>query len=494
MLLVLGACVAVGCDQSDVGGRVLPKQAQQTGLPWKRVELRLLRGNLIDELPRLAAERRQVVVAEAQRRVLEAAKAERGPKADAFQRARATLGGDAGSVPEEQAGSLHARLAAAEARLVAARAEYDEMLLDLAPRLAAVGITRDTPARMLAQLRDVVQRQIANEARRLRDEYLSTQLVQQSGTVLAVGVGMDRLCWRAENKRDVALRFRGPIVLYNGRPLPESVADGIWSLPAKDTPLRIPNSRGVDGDLLLPGANFEACFYARGAALPLEALEPYGLASNGPTRVGEWHVQWQDITLVGDAGDRSSGESGLSEGMVFADRLRQFEAASEEGRLLRTLGNSTSGRTVKEAEAALLAIHQTIERQKAAQDVERVVQAIEAGKGGTFDVQVRMLPVVQQILHDPEWLEKWFGEAESFIDGRTVGRQEQNLGATYQFANLQPGRYTLLAKSTSDTAKPKLWVIPLEVTGHVARDLDADTAREMTLRKAYEDVFVGREL
>ena len=490
------------CGKPGVSGRVLPAESDRTGLPWQRVEVRLIRGTLTQQLLQLAARHRQAAAEEARQRVLESAKAELGPTADALRRARAALAGHAGGgdAPNDASASVHACLPEAEARLAAATSAYRNLLTQLAPRLVAVGVPIDPPASALAQLRAVVQARNEAEARRLRDEYLQTQLVQHSDTVLAAGVGMDRLCWSVENKQDVAVRFRDPVLLFNGKPLPRTVAEQIWSLPAKDAPLRIPNRRNVDNDVLLPGEHFDTCFYARGAVLPLETVDAYGFSSASPSRGGEWHVQWQDIVLVaaptaadgdGTPSDRKALEAAPLT-TVFTERLRKLDATSEESHLIDALSNSDAARTLQQANATLLACHRAIELEKTYQDAERVVQAIEGNQTSEFGVEVRLRPVVRQLERNPERLARWLAEAEATVNKGTVKRQELGIGQTFQFADVDPGPYTLLAKSTIEM-KPKLWLIPVDVERSVAQDLVGATARNLTLRETFEDVFPGRD-
>ncbi|MBI1815599.1 MAG: hypothetical protein HYR72_11515 [Deltaproteobacteria bacterium] len=483
------------CGKPEVSGRVLPTESERSGLPWQRVEVRLVRGKLMEQLASLASEHRQEAVAEARQRVLESAKTELGAKAEVLRRARAALtaNGIATAAAENDAASLRICMPQAEARLAAAKPGYNLMLTQLAPRIAALGIATDTAAHTMVQLHASVQAKLEVEARQLRDEYLRTQLVQKSGTVLANGSGMDRLCWSAANKHDVAVRFQGPTVLYNGRPLPREIADAIWGLPAKDTPLRIPNSSGGERDVLLPGAEFETCFYARGASLPAKTIEAYGFANQRVACSGEWHVQWEDIVLVGapavTAGDQPPDTK--SRTTVFADRLQQFESNSEEARLIEALTNSDGARAVKQAEAGLVACHRAIEAEKAYQEVERVVQAIEGDKSDEFAVEVRLRPILQQLVSDPSSLTKWTDHANAFVESSTAARQEATLGQPFRFEAVEPGQYTLLAKPTDENAKPKLWLIPLGVEGRVAQDLVAAAARDMTLRETFENVLLG---
>lgn len=176
---------------------------------------------------------------------------------------------------------------------------------------------------------------------------------------------------------------------------------------------------------------------------------------------------------------------------VFANELRQFEAHTEEERLIDALSGSSSSRAVKQAESALVACHRAIEKERAAQQVEHVVRAIEAGKDDDFAVQARVRPILQQVLRDPARLSSWITEVDALLESRTVAQQEQELGQAYRFADVEPGQYTLLAKSAIETMRPKVWLIPLQVNGQVAQDLVAATARDVPLRKTLENVLLG---
>jgi hypothetical protein len=168
-----------------------------------------------------------------------------------------------------------------------------------------------------------------------------------------------------------------------------------------------------------------------------------------------------------------------------------LDAESEESRLIAAITDSDSTRAVRQAEATLLACHRVIAAMKAYDDVERAVQAIERGDTTEFAVAVRLQPVLQQLVREPNQLAKWLAEADAFVETHTVARQEQELGQVYRFVDVEPGQYTLLAKSVLEATKPKLWLIPLGVHGSVAQDLVASAARDMGLRKVLENVLLG---
>lgn len=495
LVAALFAATLAACGKPGVTGSVLPEPAERAGLPWKDVEVRLLRGNLMEELRRLATACRNDTLDEARQRVLESAKTEHDAGAEALRRARATLGiADPEAASPSESSSIHTCLASAEAELGEAKHRYRGLLNQSASRLAAVGVATDSPARALEQLRAVVRAKTESESRRLRDEYLSSQLDQQSNVVLAGGLATDRLCWTVQNKRDLAVQFRGPVVVYNGRPLPESVATRIWGLPAPNQPLRIPNPDSADNDVLLPGASFEACFYGLNARLPLDVVQTYGFSIDNPTRSGEWRVQWQDIQFVSTAGtDDHTGAHHppkvISVESVFDDRIRQFQSELEEGRLIELLSRSDAARALTQAEGKLLACHAAIDREKGYQDTERVIQAIAAKQNGEFSVDVRMRPILKQLVREPSRLSKWVDEAVATVDRITVARQTHPFGEAFHFSDVAPGRYTLLAKSVNEKAKPKLWLIPIDVDGSINQDLVGATARDKTLRATIEAVL-----
>lgn len=495
-LLLTSVILVGGCGKPAVSGNLLPTESERSGLPWLRVDVRLIRGTLSDLLSPLAAKHREDAESEARTQVLEAARSARSATADAAQRAQAALTGTQSAVDPRV---LRACLPAAEARLAAAKRGHRDALSDLAPRIAAAGVTASQPAQVIAQLRAAIQVKVDGESRRLRDEYLSRELVQQSGTVLAAGSRMDRLCWSVQNKRDVAARFRGLTVMYNGRELPAAVAAQLWRLPPREKALRIPSSRGVDNDLLPPGVHYEACFYASNAAIPVDVLNRYGLSTENPNRNGDWRIRWDDIELVGEAMARSSNGSANGQRAadplltVFADQLRRFEAQLEERTLIEAVQSSPSASAVAQAEAALLTCHRAREKEKALRDVDRLIQAIESGKSDDVSIRARVRPLAQQLLRDPKRIATWITEARALLDSRTAARQEQELGAAYRFADVEPGQYTLLATSAIETTRPKVWLIPLEVKGPVAQDLVAATAQDVALRQTLENVLLGNK-
>ncbi|MBI3782305.1 MAG: hypothetical protein HY270_02775 [Deltaproteobacteria bacterium] len=489
-----------GCGKPGVSGVVLPTKEDKTGIPGQqRIEVRLIRGRLMNDLADLAVKMRQDSVNEALQRSLDATKAERETKAADSQKARAALVemSALGEAAGEGAAALRACLPVAEEHLADAKLEYRKVLTELAPRLVTLGIVTDSPQQAVSELRRALQVKIDTEARQLRDTYIRTALVQKSGTVLATGVGMDRLCWNIENKRDLGVRFRDLVVSYNGKALPNTIAQQIWGLPSKETPLRIPNVHGPS-DVLLPGNSFETCFYARGTQLPLEISEAYGFSTGGATRAGEWTLQWQEILLLRDptaseggsaANERRATETPLTS--VFADQLRQFETAAAESKLIDALNNSDSARAVRQAEATLLACHRAIEMQMRVDEVEGVIQAIESGKKGDFAVEARVRPIMQQILRDPERLTRWIDVASTFIDNRAVARQDMALGDSFNFTDLQPGTYTLLGQFPVETDNAKIWLAVLDVEGAVTQNLTTGIVRNTPLRGLLEPIWLA---
>lgn len=487
--LLLGSVVLLsGCSKPEVSGTVVPSESERSVLSWKRVELRLVRGTLKDDLATLAAKHRDDAAGVARMQVLADAKNERekraGEKADV---------GAAGDAPE----AVRACLASAEAGIAAAKRDHGSAVRELAPRIMAVGVTATSPDAVVEQLRASVQAKIANEARRLRDEYLSTQLVQQSGTVLAAGTSLDRLCWSVHNRDDVAARFRGLTVLYNGRELPRSLAGQLWRLPPPDKALAMPGMRGVNNDLLMPGEQYEACFYASHQSVPVEVLHRYGLSTENPNRNGNWRVRWDNIELVDptavngrvDLAAARAAADPLAE--AFPERLHQFEAQLEEHRLIAALRTSTTARSVTQAEAALLGCHQAIERSKAARNLERVIQALDEGRVDDLAVQARVQPLLQKSLRDIARVAKWVSEAKVLVEDATIARQERDVGTTFKFADLEPGQYTLLVKPTVEGTPAKVWMIALDVQGPLTQDLVADSASDASFDKMIESVLLG---
>lgn len=481
VISLLGATLLTGC-RPTVTGVILPDAAERNGLPWQRVELKLVHGHVMEQLTRLATKYRDEVVSQARQRVLQALQTERAARAAAAQKARADLPGIAN---DPSTTSVRTCLPKAEQQLAEARHNYQELLAKLTPRLEALGAPTDSPTESLEYLRQALHTKVDAEATRLRDDYLRAEIVQHSGTVLAGGTGMDRLCWSADNKRDAAVQFRGAVVLYNGKVLPDTLAEQIWRLPAKDRPLRIPGTQGAALDVLQPGAQFEACFFAIGALLPQETVQAYGM-SNPPSRSGEWRVQWKDILFVDAAGN--VGNAPLPK--VFADRLRPWIAQSEESQLIETLTNSEQTRSVSRSETELLACHRAIEQEIAQREVEQAVTAIEAGRDGDTAGDIRMRPVLLELARDPARVTKWNIEALGVINTNTQATLEKSVGAKYTFKDVEPGEYTLLAKPTLDTKKPKLWMINLDVQTGVTRDLVMADARDSSLRTATENILL----
>jgi hypothetical protein len=107
-----------------------------------------------------------------------------------------------------------------------------------------------------------------------------------------------------------------------------------------------------------------------------------------------------------------------------------------------------------------------------------------------MSVQVRLRPIVQRGLRDPARVAKWIVDARAALDAVTVARQEQELGTAYHFDDVEPGRYTLVATSAIETERPKLWLIPLDVSGSVAQDLVGSGALDIPLRQALENALL----
>jgi len=126
-------------------------------------------------------------------------------------------------------------------------------------------------------------------------------------------------------------------------------------LPPQDQTLRIPNRHPADRDVLLPGTEFETCFYAREAILSLDTADAYGLLASSPTRGGEWRVQWRDIALVAGAAPGTKSSPAASSTALFARQLEQFESRARETRFDRRHDPLRRRRALQQAETALLA-------------------------------------------------------------------------------------------------------------------------------------------
>jgi hypothetical protein len=170
--------------------------------------------------------------------------------------------------------------------------------------------------------------------------------------------------------------------------------------------------------------------------------------------------------------------------------LRQFTAQLEETALINALETSAGAGGIARARSALLACHRAIEKDKSARELERVIRAIETGRTDDMSVQVRLRPIVQRGLRDPARVAKWIVDARAALDAVTVARQEQELGTAYHFDDVEPGRYTLVATSAIETERPKLWLIPLDVSGSVAQDLVGSGALDIPLRQALENALL----
>jgi hypothetical protein len=409
--------------------------------------------------------------------------AEQQTLADQLRQARAALPAN------ENAKSPRRCISAAEAQLALARRDYDDLLTSIAPRIAALGVVVDDAQQALPELREAVRKKIVAEQRRLRDQHLQSQLVQETRTVFAPGRGMDHVCWKGENKLDIGLQFRGAIVLFNGKPLPDDVARQIWGVPRVDEMLRIPNGRSGDRDVLLPGREFESCFYARGARLPLDVADAYGLSATSPTRGGKWQVQWLDISLVtSQAEDKPSPED--LPGTVLGRQLDEFRTGLEETRLIDAITRSAAADAVTGAEASLVACHRIFESEETLREVGRALDALQAGRTNDPAVQARLRPVLEQDLGEPANLADWTKNALTVVNDSTAASKMSELGKPFELASVPPGPYTLLGESKPVGSKAKVWILPIQVKKSVERDLEISGARDGTLQNLLEDVLL----
>lgn len=493
----LASCVAgmlalAACSEPTVRGTVLPSAAERDVVPWISVDVRLVRGELTERLSQLASEYRNEAGPRAAEHARVLLEAERAAKTDLLRDARAALASTdfgAGGFDALASGAdgppLRACLSAAESLLAARHRDYDDLLQTIAPRLAAIGVAAKTPAEAIPALRAAVQAKLAVETRRLRDQYLQSDLSQQSRTVLSPGAGMDRLCWKAQNRRGAGLQFRGIVVSLDGKALPDDVARQIWRLPPQGQKLRIPNDQAADADVLLPEAEFETCFYARGKTLPSAFAETYGLAPSSPTRGREWRVQWQDISLVANASTaRTDGPAKL-----FFRELKEAEAGLEETRLIDAITRSPAADGLAQAERALLACHRAIETEQSEREVERSLSAVREGRIDDVAAQVRLRPILRQDLHDPAIVEEWMTKARGLVNDDVVARQQVDVGHAFELAKLAAGEYTLVAESKPAGVHPKIWVLPLHVDGAVERDLEIATSRGKTLDQMLQEAL-----
>lgn len=475
------------CGGPSVSGTVIPTAAERTALPWKFAEVRLVRGRFVQQLAELAERNRESVVEEATELVLAATKTELDATTAALERVRA-----ADMAPE--AGLRGDCMAPVEVQLRAAQRDYNRLVEGLAPRLRTFGLAGVMATDLPERLRVLLQTRLENEARRLRDEYVRAHFVQRSTLLLATAAGMDRLCWKVSNKSDLAARFRTAQLLYNGKLLPDEVARQVWIVPPANAILRIPAS-GKDQDLLAPGAEFETCLYSRGGAPSAEVTAAYGMAAVAPGRSGDWTVQWQNVELLRSSAEPAATAQAAAPEEVpltelFAEQLRALRSRSEEAQLIELLTTSAAVRKRQQVESHLVACHRAIELQRRLVDLQQAADALAAGNFADFAVRVRLQPLILQRLLDPERFDGWINEAYDLMSAQTLNIQRPALGDDFEFADLEPGAYTLLARAGIEKVAPKVWIESLQVDGPVRRDLQFATGRSSTLRAAIEEIVL----
>jgi hypothetical protein len=227
---------------------------------------------------------------------------------------------------------------AAEAALAQAEYEYQAVLATVPP-VVDIAEKVDQPFDLLMHLETAVAMHVAAETERVADEYRQKRIHQESETILAAGHleqdTLDRLCWRGINQGDSAVQLRSPQAYLNGDPVSDAWMRQVWGVPAGDQVLRIPGS----DDWLLPGGDFEACFFARHDLPAPPAAAP---GAPHPSRAGVWRLEFRDARL----GEAPRGPSSAE---AAAQALKSFEMRLPEARVLEMLVQAGAAVAVESA-------------------------------------------------------------------------------------------------------------------------------------------------
>ncbi len=492
--LVVWLAIACNACGTDIHGRVLPDRREQVRVPWHRIEVRLVRGNVLAALKARIQKRQHDARVEALLRVVDEAKLEQAQQNDELAKVRDALNGR--KLSEDFQTSLsggdigHACLAVTARQLAEKRREFAEAVAVTAVRLGLADYLSSNLHEVVERLRSNLDEACGREARRLHEEFVRHSLPQRSWTVLASGQGTDRLCWSVENTGAVAAAFSGLRLVYNSHLLPPEVAAGIWGIPEPESVLRIPNSRGVNNRDLLPGERYEVCFYARRSRLSAHLLEPYGFGPV-PTRGGEWQVRWEDVRLGGSTpADRSAGPDGGANpplNKVFSAALKRYEDGLPATELLQLLEDSLPGRQVEQAQTMLVLCHRIIELEKEQAETAALIEAAEEDRENDLLLESRLRPAIRARMQEPELRSRWSREGLALLESMTVAKRQHALGDTYRFESIPGGDYTVVAESIDVAGRsPRLWIISVRVDSSVEQDIVLGASHEGTLRAFIE--------
>lgn len=491
--LVLALCAAFfgACAEPEVSGRILLPFASGEFKPAGNVEILLVKGNLRVVLERMADRYEKELMEKVAASTLTALEERLASGAAELDSLRADLRSMRPDLEPEQC--------VAEAEETAARARTRRMALfqQLVPEMQALGVETTAPTVAVEQLSELLSKKIEEEAQRLSDEYLRTQIVVRSSALLSAGVREpDRLCWSLTNRGRLTLRSVDVAVHYKGKKIPNELVGKYWAIPARlqDIHLTIRDSEGREIRGLPSGATYSDCFHAARAFLSPEerrSAEALGLPAGAGSRGSGWEVVIERGVLTGaESVTVTRPGTGvpyveyparpLAE--VLAPELRQVREHSVVGKLTRALTSSEEARNLEAAEQLLARCARAKTLGEQQREIKEAIEALEQGRATAPAARRAVAEFLEELKKTPEKHAHLVSTAEQKIESDLVTFQRSAADGTFSFAGVEKGTYTLVATSKTKQGGSLSWIVPVEVTGKVHKELGKAEAMEGTLR------------
>lgn len=510
LLLALSGLIG-GCGKSEVGGKVLlpvgPDQFKPAGL----IRVEIVKGDLRKGLQQLAGEFDEQIVRDVTKQILPTWRQQVSERAS-------ELGATRASLAEFALPSAETQCAAAAQKLVAStRSGYTEYFDRLRPNLAALSMPSDDPATAAIALQSALTAKLANEAKRLKADYVSRRFVAKSTVIREAGgggsggkggpagsgpKGWSKLCWNVTNEGGLTVTGASLSVAYAGKNLPDSLLKHFWTGygALKSLPLHTRNPLGEEVRGLGPGGIFELCLIDRRPDMnstELMAAEPYGLSNATNALSGTWTINVDDITLTGAPASRI--QRGVSAYWQFPaqtlveafDReLSAYRKQQPEDDLLEKLTSSESVLAYRRASEALATCQQALALEQQIAQQQLVTATLEKQTQVPADIRALLQDEIDKAkqTRKPEILPK----AIRLIGQQRVGATDTSPEGTFLLPVPSAGEYTLLASNKTPQGAPVTWIALVNVQkGRVEQDLSAKVMQEGDLDTVIQRIVFG---
>lgn len=490
-LAALACAGALSCSSGEeeavkprIDGTVTLLSSAGKVLPQPGVNVTLLSGDVRRMFAKIY---RTTPEAKARRALIASLEGTRREKKAAYERASAALAPLALPTPGSDAPRCES---AVESRMVEADAEHLAHIRSFKEQLDQLGVSITSVETTLRELREKARQEKERELRSLVEEYQHRHLELQTSVLYdGRGPAWDRLCWRIANDGHLNVASALLSVTYNGHRLPIETARLLWKIGADKLDLdfesRDPNGNTVYG--LEAGGTARGCFFATDRSNLTEhreLLESQGLGDILSPRSGEWRFVLEAISVTRtprvETTDRNTSASyrffapqPLED--VFAPELSARLPTFRARALLDEFDRSPTGVAWERARQASLACRTVVEMKAELGHLDQKLAGLHDWAEVDPVLEGRVGVVLEEMggaEQDPTDAEETLQHiiAENRKAETTTGRDGK-----FEFADLKPGIYTVLARNQAQSLG---WIEVVPVTQPTVVELRRENASQ----------------